>query len=195
MTSPTPASAIPPETPAQPRHQHDCSHCTFLGHHGEVDLYFCGKSRGATVIGRFSSDGPDYFSGLDFSYGRIPALGEARHRAQARGLMQYDLAAALHHMPAGAAQEFKDELLRELEASSLGQALVQLATDEVAGTAAVRRYIDEQAGQFQQQFPHLELAELERWAQGHLSNAQNWLARLNLPRAATRRFAHAVYDL
>lgn len=85
-----------------PVYQHDCSCCIFLGRqstpHGEVDLYVhpdIGFSR--SVIARYSSDGPEYSSGLVFSYGRIPPLTEARRRAQALGLLDYDVYEALHY--------------------------------------------------------------------------------------------------
>lgn len=42
--------------------QHDCDTCVFLGHTLGSDLYFCAV--GKTVIARWSSDGPDYTSGM-----------------------------------------------------------------------------------------------------------------------------------
>ena len=54
-----------------PVHEHDCERCEFLGNHtyeGAVyDLYFCmdfGKF--PTLVARWSSDGPDCYSGLEF---------------------------------------------------------------------------------------------------------------------------------
>lgn len=41
-----------------PRYDHDCDHCRFVGHLGDVDCYTCGES----VIMRYGNDGPDYES-------------------------------------------------------------------------------------------------------------------------------------
>ncbi len=72
----------------EPRFQHDCSCCTFLGTHKneshDVDLYHCDQGGSIpTVIARFSGDGPDYTSGITSD---DPLLVEARLRAQERGL-------------------------------------------------------------------------------------------------------------
>jgi hypothetical protein len=62
-----------------PRHTHDCKACKFLGQFGEYDLYFCDQDGfGSTVVARWSSDGPDYTSGL---HSGNPALIEAEVRA------------------------------------------------------------------------------------------------------------------
>lgn len=58
-----------------PTHEHDCDACKFvetyelLGQDGmtvhTVDLYYCGSRTsglGSSIIQRFSSDGPDYWS-------------------------------------------------------------------------------------------------------------------------------------
>lgn len=69
----------------QPRHPHDCDCCTFLGHYGEHDLYFCPQGGHPTVIARFGEHG-DYLSGLwaaDFH----PELNVAKKRAQNLGLI------------------------------------------------------------------------------------------------------------
>jgi len=70
----------------QPRYKHDCDTCTFLGRHGEADLYFC-MQHGTmpTVIARFGA-GADYTSGLLLA-DVDPYLAEARARAHARGLL------------------------------------------------------------------------------------------------------------
>ena len=59
----------------KPAYKHDCDKCTFLGtilvkdidetgkEGGEVDLYHCDGNI-PTVIARYSSDGPDYSSGI-----------------------------------------------------------------------------------------------------------------------------------
>ena len=76
-----------------PRHEHDCSGCTYLGHHddqtGQYDLYFCTQGGNIpTVIARFGSDGPDYQSGLEFGkFGIIPSLTTAYQRAVEKGLV------------------------------------------------------------------------------------------------------------
>ena len=53
-----------------PAHQHDCAECVFMfsdvDDEGKpLDLYVCPKQLvgGLTVVCRFSSDGPDYYSG------------------------------------------------------------------------------------------------------------------------------------
>jgi hypothetical protein len=53
-----------------PLHKHDCEECNFLGtYEGTKDLYVCHKqSSRPTVICRYSSDGPDYSSGIDFIF-------------------------------------------------------------------------------------------------------------------------------
>ena len=75
----------------KPKYTHDCDACTFLGHWRgsdlegnpvlDYDLYRCGTS---TVIARYSSDGPDYISGLCFADSNS-ALGEAKRRAESHG--------------------------------------------------------------------------------------------------------------
>jgi predicted 2-oxoglutarate/Fe(II)-dependent dioxygenase YbiX len=54
------------------RYKHDCYDCVFLGQHQDADLYVCIKDEDGvtmdTVIARFSSDPPDYLSGLIFAY-------------------------------------------------------------------------------------------------------------------------------
>lgn len=80
-----------------PQFEHDSDCCTFLGRFtmeaGErgwptdYDLYHCMQGGRPTVSARYSSDGPDYFSGMIFGEnGQIPALVEARNRAIERGL-------------------------------------------------------------------------------------------------------------
>lgn len=76
-----------------PLYQHDCSSCTFLGsvegaaHPGDLskktDLYVCGRHEHLTVIARYSSDLPDYSSGLAFAFLEHPhlLLREAARRA------------------------------------------------------------------------------------------------------------------
>ena len=84
-----------------PAFQHDCNTCVFLGRYDDdgrmADLYahICGSM--PTVIARYSSEGSDYASGSCFSYGQIESLTEARRRAQAKGVWQYDVYEALLH--------------------------------------------------------------------------------------------------
>lgn len=42
-----------------PRHQHDCSGCTFLGRNGNEDVYFCDH---VDLIRRYGSSGEEYHS-------------------------------------------------------------------------------------------------------------------------------------
>ena len=68
---------------------HDCKCCTFLGtSESKQDLYFC-KQGGVedTVIARFSSEGPDYRSGIYFAH-RVPELGQALKLARQQGLVK-----------------------------------------------------------------------------------------------------------
>ena len=47
----------------KPRYTHDCDRCLFLGQLGDRDWYYCAEQiGGGSVIGRYSSDGPDYWS-------------------------------------------------------------------------------------------------------------------------------------
>lgn len=70
---------------AEPRYKHDCKRCVFLGRHERYDLYFCDQGGGLpTVIARYSSDGPDYISGL---HNTVAPLKEAYVRAVATGLI------------------------------------------------------------------------------------------------------------
>ena len=71
-----------------PRYEHDCKSCAYLGQYREYDLYYCPQHEFPTVIARFGK-GPDYKSGMDFAVkGTIPELVEARWRALARGLIK-----------------------------------------------------------------------------------------------------------
>jgi hypothetical protein len=70
----------------KPRYEHDCNACVYLGKHKEFDLYFCDTAF-PTIIARFSSDGPDYASGMDFR-DHISPLGEAFKRACEKGFLK-----------------------------------------------------------------------------------------------------------
>jgi len=62
------------------RFEHDCDDCVYLGQYKAYDLYCCVKE--PTVIARFSSDGPDYASGLIFAEPNgVEPLYEAKKRA------------------------------------------------------------------------------------------------------------------
>lgn len=53
-----------------PRYEHDCDKCIFLGYEGKYDLYTCFKEDEPiiiTLIVRYSSEGPDYYSGLSYA--------------------------------------------------------------------------------------------------------------------------------
>jgi hypothetical protein len=47
----------------EPRYDHDCDACVYLGQYEQYDLYYCPGE--PTIVCRYSSDGPDYRSGLD----------------------------------------------------------------------------------------------------------------------------------
>jgi hypothetical protein len=66
---------------------HDCDTCTFLGSIDGHDLYVHTSDLHPTVIARWSSDGPDYFSGLVFA-DHNPLLGEAKRRAVELNLLK-----------------------------------------------------------------------------------------------------------
>lgn len=73
----------------KPVHQHDCSHCTFLGLFQAdaivYDLYHCEQLGNPTVIARFGEDG-EYYSGLPL-VDKMRVLGAARDRAKILGLL------------------------------------------------------------------------------------------------------------
>lgn len=77
----------------KPLYEHDCENCQFLGSFNGVDLYYCPRQAidgSPTVIARFSSEGPDYASGMAFGSlhhdNMKSPLGEAYRRARAEGL-------------------------------------------------------------------------------------------------------------
>jgi hypothetical protein len=69
-----------------PLFNHDCERCKFLGTFKGTDLYFCNKSWRITLISRYSSDGPDYTSGM-FLVGHDEHITEANKRAFSAGLL------------------------------------------------------------------------------------------------------------
>lgn len=62
-------------------YRHDCNQCKYLGSYEGSDLYFC--EREPTVIARYSSDPPDYSSGLVFCGSNAPLKEAARRAIQA----------------------------------------------------------------------------------------------------------------
>ena len=80
-----------------PLHEHDCEDCKFLGNfedqHGRYDLYFCPQHGAPTLIARWSSNGPDYMSGLvfgrqEYQNGERTPLAAAYEQAVLRGLLR-----------------------------------------------------------------------------------------------------------
>lgn len=108
---------------AKPRYLHDCDCCQYLGrhtseHHGEMDLYAHSRGR-TTVIARFGDHGSEYLSGLYAAYGADADLTEARQRAEAAGLLAYDVYQALQYAQGEAGQA---RLRQELPDTPLYQA-------------------------------------------------------------------------
>jgi hypothetical protein len=101
------------------RFKHDCEDCVFLGQHNEFDLYFCpSPSLHSTVIARYSSEGSDYHSGVEFAYsGKIPQLIEALNRSVDRKLFElpvYNLTVTnIHDMFLDNKNETMEEYLLE----------------------------------------------------------------------------------
>ena len=106
------------------RFQHDCDKCKPLGEFGDADLYFCPAQLvgGENVIARYSDDGGDYQSGMEFA-DKIPALGEARNRAIAARHMTRE---CITHHNACDCQEAEHQFqieAREREIKLMGAAL------------------------------------------------------------------------
>lgn len=104
----TSATSLATQLTQPPQFTHDCEQCTYLGRHvddkgNEADLYIHLSQRDIeqTVIARYSSEGREYSSGAPFSFGSNPALTEARLRAQARGLVEYDVVSGVNYAKAG----------------------------------------------------------------------------------------------
>lgn len=114
MTS-TSKNPVPPAYSNQtPHFKHDCDCCHFLGNYKDadtneaMDLYVHTTGQCPTVIARIGSDGPDYMSGLGFSYGSLEPLVQARMRAQAAGLLQYNIDEALGHVSPGFIESYEE---------------------------------------------------------------------------------------
>lgn len=82
----------------QPKYQHDCDTCLFLGRFENYDLYYHpGSDWNETLVARYGNDPEDYVSGLTPSrtFAVVngvqlepdPALAHARSLAEARGLL------------------------------------------------------------------------------------------------------------
>jgi hypothetical protein len=60
----------------QPRYEHDCDRCTFLGQQGTEDVYYCQQGPIPTVVFRWGDDGPAYQSGWHLRNELNPQLAE-----------------------------------------------------------------------------------------------------------------------
>lgn len=135
-----------------PLHRHDCDCCHFLGRYrtenGEADLYAHPGKLMPTVIARFSSDGPDYSSGLCFAYGSSPNLSEARRRAELLGVMDYDVYQALDYAKPDT-PEF-EELKRALPFTVEYQALLAHERGDIErSTALITHLVSSQHARLQ----------------------------------------------
>ena len=136
------------KTTDTPQFEHDCDCCHFLGRHVDpetsqkMDLYAHTSGGMPTVIARTGIDG-DYMSGLSFSYGGIEALTEARQRAQAAGLLEYNLGEALRHATPENTRAYA-ELKEAIVASPEWQALLAFdAGDTQASQDLVNPLVDQ----------------------------------------------------
>lgn len=72
---------------SRPRFTHDgCPRCVFLGNWEDHDLYFCPQNGMPTVLARYGDEGSHYLSGVEAAH-LVPALGEAKRRAEINGLL------------------------------------------------------------------------------------------------------------
>lgn len=131
-----------PEITEKPHHVHDCACCTFLGtyQYGRetLDLYVH-SGRNSTVLARYGSEGPEYTSGTDASYGNVSPLQEARLRAQKLGLLEYDVYQALSYARPGTPPYA--ELLAALPFSVEYQAWLALSTGNVERSQGLARHL------------------------------------------------------
>jgi hypothetical protein len=70
----------------EPRYQHDCDKCHFLGQDAENDLYFCPRGGIPTVVARFGDGDDDFVSGYNQA-ALLEPLAEAKRRAVTAGLL------------------------------------------------------------------------------------------------------------
>ena len=68
------------------RYKHDCEACVPLGEHDYADLYYCDQHGIPTLIARYSDEGYDYISGLEFACFN-PDLIVAKRLARKRDLL------------------------------------------------------------------------------------------------------------
>lgn len=102
----------------QPRYEHDCERCVWLGRYKTYDFWWCPSSEGptfASVIGRWSSDGPDYISMHPPGAFAHPLKERAWYteilrRAQERGL--YDPAVAGYKPSSEPLPDWAQEVLK-----------------------------------------------------------------------------------
>lgn len=162
-----------------PRHQHTgCTACVFLGHQDKHDLYVC--LREDTLIARWGEAG-EYYSGKDFGFGSNPWLTEARRRAQARGLIKYDLRAAVRHTVNGANAADLKELQDAIMASAEGRAMMMCDRNPDEGLRRLAVLAEAQALAWQAQFPDKKLEDLRGWYRSHLLVLHHRMVQLGLP--------------
>ena len=53
----------------EPKFEHDCGKCVFIGHIAGRDIYTCPQSGIPTIVARVGDDGPDYTSGDRIRFG------------------------------------------------------------------------------------------------------------------------------
>jgi integrase len=176
-----------------PRYRHHCSSCVFLGCYQSKDLYFCNQGGfEATVMARHGDDGGDYASAMCFSYGAIPALTEARRRAQEKGVHQYKLIEALGRVEEDAPQWVRDELKRHLGESELYDILKTLQRDEEAGTAAVHEYLQARVAVFAARGHEKSRRTMLGWVIPELNSAQLWTERFGMQGAEEVALTRAI---
>lgn len=47
----------------EPRYDHDCVQCVFIGHVREYDVYLCPQAGYPTILGRYGDEADEYVSG------------------------------------------------------------------------------------------------------------------------------------
>ena len=140
-----------------PHFKHDCDCCHFLGNYKDadtneaMDLYVHTSGQCPTVIARIGSDGPDYMSGLGFSYGSIEPLVQARMRAQAAGLLKYNLNEALHHASPGFIESY-EELQAAIPSTREYQAYRAFVSGDVAKSRALVNALVNEAFEDEKQY-------------------------------------------
>jgi hypothetical protein len=127
-----------------PQFTHDCNCCVFLGQHvsesNRYDLYAHTGGQFPTVIARFGSEPSKYESGACFSYGQMPALTEARVRAQALELWPYNVYEALGYAT-GNCEQSQAELLRALPFTLEYQAVLAFERGDTERAQGLIRHV------------------------------------------------------